>query len=184
MPAPGPGKALCGAQRPNQPKGVTCKLVAGHRTDHVGTGYCWRHGGLTPSHKTAAEREQARQACELFGLEMADRDPGEVLLGEVTRTCRSIAWHETELALAMAADDEDKADRLKQWWAAERKHLGDVTKKAIDAGVARRTLEMQEDIARQVAAVLARQAELLGFDPSSPVAREASRAALQLVAGG
>lgn len=180
MPAAGPSKKLCGATT----KGGTCRNVAGKGTDHLGHGTCSRHLGNSPNHNIAAEREQARQACDLFGLEMADRDPGEVLLGEVTRTCRSIAWHETELALALQGEDEERSDRLKQWWAAERKHLADVTKKAIDAGVARRTLEMQEDIARQVASVLARQAELLGHDPSSPLAREASRAALQLVAGG
>jgi hypothetical protein len=185
LPAPGPGKALCGAQRPNQPKGVTCKNVAGHMTDHVGSGRCARHGGLTPSHKTHAEREQARQACALFGLEMEDRDPGEVLLAEVTRTRRSIAWHEAELALLIVAEkDDEKVDRLKAEWRSERKHLADVTSKALHAGVARRTLELQEDMARQVVGVLGEFARRLGLDPSSPEVREAGREALLIGTGG
>ena len=59
MPIPGPGKALCGAQRTNQPPGVTCRLVAGHDTDHLGIGHCKRHLGNTPTHEAAALREQA-----------------------------------------------------------------------------------------------------------------------------
>ncbi len=184
MPAAGPDKERCGAQRPGQPPGVTCKRVAGAGTPHLGTGRCSRHLGNSPNHKTAAEREQARQACALFGLEMTDRDPAAVLMDEITRTRRSIVWHETEIALVLAeGGGEGRVARLVERWAWERRHLGDVSAKAITTGVARRTLEMQEDIARQVAAVLARQAELLGHDPSSPIAREASRVALQLVAG-
>lgn len=175
------GRALCGGNKKQGPG--TCTQTAGWGTDHPGTGRCKLHGGSTPSHKTAAEREQARQACELFGLEMSDRDPAEVLMAEVTRTRRSIVWHETELALLMLKADEERTDRLKADWRAERKHLADVTAKALHAGVARRAIELQEDIARQVVGVLTAFAQRLGLDPSSPEVREAGRAALQLVAG-
>jgi hypothetical protein len=115
---------------------------------------------------------------------MADRDPGEVLLAEVTRTRRSIAWHETEIALAMVDADTVLADKRLVGWAAERKHLADVTAKALHAGVARRTLELQEDMARQLAAVMTRYTELLGLDPGDVRVREAGRGAMQLIAGG
>lgn len=172
---------MCGAQRPHQPPGVTCKRVAGAGTPHLGSGRCSRHLGNSPNHKTAAEREQARQACALFGLEMTDRDPGEVLLAEVTRTRRSIAWHETEVALLMAspAPDADRLDRLMAAWMTERKHLADVTSKALHAGVAKRTLELQEDMARQVVGVLAAFADRLGLDRTSPKVLEAGRLALE-----
>jgi hypothetical protein len=179
------GPALCGAKKKQGPG--NCTQVAGWGVPGVTTGPCKLHGGATRSHKTAAEREQARQACALFGLEMEDRDPGEVLLAEVTRTRRSIAWHEAELAMLIVAEkdeNDEKVDRLKAEWRSERKHLADVTSKALHAGVARRTLELQEDMARQVVGVLGEFARRLGLDPASPAVREAGREALQLVAGG
>lgn len=184
MPKAGPDKQLCGSQRNNQPKGVLCTQRAGWGTDHPGTGRCKRHGGNTGTHKTAAEREAARNACDLFGLEMTDRDPGEVLLGEVTRTRRSILWHETEIAVALAAGEHERVERLMLRWAAERKHLADVTAKALHAGVAARAIELAEDMARQIVAALAVYARLLGRDPDDPVVRAAGREALMLVAGG
>jgi hypothetical protein len=183
VPAAGPDKQLCGAQRMNQPKGVLCTQRAGWGTTHPGVGRCKRHGGNTATHGTAAEREQARQACELFGLEMTDRDPAEVLLGEITRTRRSIVWHETEIAMAMAEHDEERRDKLMPGWTVERKHLADVTAKALHAGVARRALELAEDTAQQVVAVLFEFARLMGHDPKSPAVREAGRSALQLASG-
>lgn len=184
MPAPGPTKALCGAQRPNQPEGVLCKRVAGHGTDHLGVGRCSRHLGSTQNHKTAAEREQARLACELFGLKMADRDPAAVLMDEITRTRRSVAWHETEIALAMQAGDSEIADKRLEGWTRERKHLADVTAKALHAGVERRALELMEDEARRAVAMLEAFVAALGLDRSEPKVLEAGRLALQVLPGG
>ncbi len=184
MPAAGPDKKLCGAQRPGQPKGVTCKQRAGWSTPHPGEGYCKRHGGATASHKTAAEREQARQACALFGLEMTDRDPAAVLMDEITRTRRSIAWHETEVALAMNTATTDVADKRLEGWIRERKHLADVTAKALHAGVERRALELMEDEARRAVAVLEAFAAALGLDRRDPKVLEAGQVALQVLPGG
>lgn len=39
--------AACGAKIRN--KDAHCGLMAGFKTDHVGRGRCWLHGGLTPS---------------------------------------------------------------------------------------------------------------------------------------
>lgn len=184
VPAAGPGKQLCGAQRPGQPPGVTCKRVAGAGTPHLGSGRCSRHLGNSPNHKTAAEREQARRACALFGLEMADRDPAAVLMDEITRTRRSIAWHETEVALAMNAAKEDVADKRLDGWIRERKHLADVTAKALHAGVERRALELMEDEARRAVAVLEAFATALGLDRRDPKVLEAGTVALQVLPGG
>jgi hypothetical protein len=78
---------------------------------------------------------------------------------------------------------EAKPHVLVVLWMAERKHLAEVTSKALSAGVAQRTLELQEGIARQVSSILARQARLLGHDPDSAAVRLASRQALELEAG-
>lgn len=82
MPAPGPDKALCNAQRPNQPKGVLCKRVAGHGTDHLGVGRCSRHGGSTETHKRSAEVELARIECETLGISI-ETTPAEALIRSV-----------------------------------------------------------------------------------------------------
>lgn len=180
MAAAGPGKKLCGAKT----KTGTCRNVAGKGTDHLGTGTCSRHLGSTGSHKVAAEREAQRQACDLFGLQMADRPPAEVLLAEVTRTRRSIAWHETEIALLMAAGKTEGLDSLMARWMLERKHLADVTAKAIQSGAMVKLVEIEGEKARVLAAVLVDFARRLGHDPTSKAVREAGRGALQLVAGG
>ena len=54
----GPDKEICGAQRPHQEPGVLCQNTAGTRTDHLGFGRCYLHGGSTESHNKAALREQ------------------------------------------------------------------------------------------------------------------------------
>lgn len=192
MPAAGPDKKLCGAQRLGQPKGVRCRQRAGWGTEHPGEGYCKRHGGATRSHKTAAQKEMARQACAILGIGRSDTvDPAEALMGEVARTQYAIEWYETQIAaLSLDVAEEGKDGRAarieahRDLWMAERKHLGDVTARALHAGVARRQIEMMEGVARQVVGVLAEFARLMGHDPASPQVREAGREALQLVAGG
>lgn len=92
MPAPGPGKKLCGAQRPNQAKGVTCKRVAGHGTDHLGTGRCSRHGGSTRSHVASARELQARAAATALGVRI-EIDPGEGLLQCVWDAAGMAEWY-------------------------------------------------------------------------------------------
>jgi hypothetical protein len=82
VPAPGPDKELCNAQRPKQPEGVLCKQPAGHGTKHLGVGRCSKHGGNTESHEKAAETELARRECQTLGV-LIDIDPAEALLHEV-----------------------------------------------------------------------------------------------------
>lgn len=92
MAAPGPDKKLCGAQRANQPKGVTCGRVAGHGTDHKGVGRCSRHGGNTKNHKVAAEIELARIECDKLGVAI-DVDPAAALLREVCETAGNVEFY-------------------------------------------------------------------------------------------
>lgn len=168
-----------------------CSQRAGWATSHPGSGKCKRHGGSTGAHLAAAakervrrEREEARAACDRLNLPVATRDPGEVLLGEIVRTQRVIYWRETEQALADATSDIELSERHAAALLDERKHLRGVAGEAIRANVARRAIELAEDQARQVVMVLERYTEALGLDRSSPLVREAGRAALLLIAGG
>jgi len=178
-----------------------CSQRAGWGTSHPRSGACKRHGGATKAAKTAADREQARQACALFGLDGGDIDPAEALLGEVTRTHRAIVFYEGEIALLPKDEQgvwrlyrntrhasgeltgEAKPHVLVGLWMAERKHLAEVTAKALHAGVAQRTLDMQQEIAGEMLGVLRRFVEAMGLDPADEVVRRAGRAALQLAPG-
>jgi hypothetical protein len=182
VPAPGPGKALCGAQRPNQPKGVTCKLVAGHMTDHVGTGYCHRHGGLTPSHKVAAEKELAQQAVERYGLAV-DITPAVALMRAVATSYGSVLYLEAKVAALTEPWSEDKPHVAWQMLMAERKHHADVCRDALRAGVERRAIELAEDKARQAVALMNAFAEAMGWDPLDADVRKAGRKALGAIGG-
>lgn len=92
MPKSGPDKALCGAQLPNKPPGVTCHNVAGFRTEHLGVGCCYRHGGATGSHQRAAEVEIARLECDRLGIPITI-DPGEALIQELWETAGNVAFY-------------------------------------------------------------------------------------------
>ncbi len=176
------GPVFCGAKKKQGPG--NCTQVAGWGVPGVTTGPCKLHGGATRTHKTAAEREQARQACALFGLEMADRDPAAVLMDEITRSRRAIVWFETEVALAMNAADSEAADKRLEGWTRERKHLADVTAKALHAGVERRALELMEDEARRAVAVLEAFVAAMGLDRKDQRVLEAGQVALQVLPGG
>lgn len=183
MPAPGPGKELCGAQRPNQPKGATCKLVAGYGTDHLGTGRCARHGGNTASHRASAQTEIVKQAAEKYGLAV-DIDPAVAMMQLVAKSYGSVLYLEARVAELPEPFDDGKPHVAWQMLQVERKHHAEVCRDAVRAGVERRAIELAEGTARQVVQVMAAFAARLGFDPSDPRVREAGREALQLVEGG
>jgi hypothetical protein len=62
--------------------GRRCRLPAGHGTEHVGIGYCKRHGGNTATHKANAIKVQARMDVERLGARR-DIHPAEALLEAV-----------------------------------------------------------------------------------------------------
>lgn len=183
MPAEGKSKKLCGAQRQGQPKGVTCRNPAGARTNHLGSGYCYRHLGATKNHNTAAEREQAKQAVERYGLAI-DIDPAAAMMALVAKSCGSVLYLEARVA---ALGEPWQKDRPHVAWSmlmAERKHHAEVCRDALRAGVERRALELMEDEARRAVAMLEAFAVALGLDRSSPRVLEAGRVALQVLPGG
>lgn len=52
----------CGATK--KQGGGPCLQGKGANTDHTGVGHCWLHGGNTPTHVTAAARQQAQAAAD------------------------------------------------------------------------------------------------------------------------
>jgi hypothetical protein len=92
VPNPGPGKALCEAQRTNQSKGLTCHLVAGYGTDHVGVGRCKWHGGCTPTHNEHAQVEQIKQAADRLGVPR-EVDPSTGILELVWEAAGNVEYY-------------------------------------------------------------------------------------------
>lgn len=167
---------LCGAHRPNSD--LCCTRPAGWGTSHPGTGRCKRHGGSTPSHVVAAQREQAREAAHTYGLRV-DVDPRDALLQEVHRTAGAVAWIgeqvqalDTEAVVWGTAQvkerqvpvpyDEDNGEGggvitisettmkavLNVWvqlYQSERRHLREVCRDAIAAGIAERQVRLAEE---------------------------------------
>ena len=76
----------------------SCRLPAGHGTDHVGTGRCRRHGGSTPTHEKHATRVMAERAAHQFGLELDGTPAPEILLREIGRSSAMTMFYAGQVA--------------------------------------------------------------------------------------
>lgn len=81
----------CGGKKKQGPG--KCTRPKGWGTNHPGRGKCKLHGGATPSHGRAAEREAAEEAVATYGLPR-EIDPLQALLEEVYRTAGHVFWLE------------------------------------------------------------------------------------------
>lgn len=81
---------FCGAAKKD---GTTCRQTAGKRTNHVGIGNCWLHGGATPTHQAAASVAMARETAQLFAVPR-DVHPIDGLLEEYARTAGMVDSYE------------------------------------------------------------------------------------------
>lgn len=157
---PGHGKPRCGADARS---GEPCRRGAGHGTDHPGVGRCKFHGGSTPSHRQAAQREIAVREVATLGLSR-EIDPRAALLEEVHRTAGAVDWLRVQVA-QLAPEDvvwgttEAKRSTGKdgdsitqgaavnvwvQLYQDERRHLVAVSKAAIAAGIEERRVQLAE----------------------------------------
>lgn len=194
MPAAGPDKQLCNAQRINQPKGVLCTQRAGWGTSHPGVGRCKRHGGNTTTHGTHAEAAMARAAVERYGLSV-NIDPGVALLKEVARSYGAVLHLEAKVAelaelygetfhVSGIATGEAKPHVLWVMLMAERKRHADVCADTLRANVDQRAIRLAEQFAPSIAAGFEAFARMLGHDPQSAEVKAAGRKALTVIAGG
>lgn len=173
-----PGHAKCGA---NKRKGDgTCGQAAGWGTDHPGTGPCKLHGGTTRAHVTAARTAMAQRAVATYGLPR-EIDPAAALLEEVHRTAGHVAWlarkvaelrdedltwgitQETDKTATMYPGTDTKSTARPNVWLElyhrERRHLVQVSKAALDAGISERMVRLAEQQGVMLAQVIRRSAE-------------------------
>jgi hypothetical protein len=159
---------LCGAQRPNQPQGVTCGEPAGFGTSHVGIGRCKFHGGSSPTHVKSAQLELARRECDRLGVEV-EIDPAEALIRAVWRAQGNLVYYETQVNTLdgvttteygpVGASKEVAHPLVILYHEAER-WAANVAVSALRAGVDERRLQMAErdaaDVFRAVSDALIR----------------------------
>lgn len=172
----GHDKPKCGGKRRGaDSNGAPCSRPAGWGTDHVGVGRCKLHGGTTPSHVAAGKVAMAERAVVTFGLPR-EIDPRDALLEEVYRSAGAVDWLQQQVHKLEAdqvvwgkAEEVDKQAgefpgvdtthkaAVNVWVELlnrERKHLVDVCKAAIAAGLEERRVRLAEQQGAMLASVI------------------------------
>lgn len=173
--------------------GAPCRNAAGFGTDHVGYGNCKFHGGASPAGKKHAERLQAEAAVVTYGLPR-EVDPHTALLEELHRTAGHVAWLHTLVAALETRDLKQyqhmeaggTVERPAIWvelYARERKHLAEVAKACISAGIEERRVQLAEQQGALIARVLDGVLTELGVR-DRPEVPDVVRRHLTLVAAG
>lgn len=180
--------------------GRGCRKSAGWGTEHVGRGRCRLHGGNTRNHRRAAQTAMAAEQVAVYGLP-ADVDPHDALLEEVHRTAGAVRW----IGQIVARLDEGQVTKgitrtvdkptgrettaeaaLNVWvqlYQAERQHLVRVCKAAIDAGIDERRVQIAEQQAATLVAVLRSTLDDLGVEVTGEVEATVARH-LRVIDGG
>lgn len=128
--------------------GKQCRNRAGKGTDHVGVGYCDRHGGNTPGLRAHAAKLAALAAMPPTGGEV-DVNPLDALLYTVRRAAGLALWYRAKLEAASL-----EGANPEPWATLEAKSLADLNrwgKAAVDAGVAERLVRAAEHSAERLA---------------------------------
>src|SRR5690606_32990598 len=123
---------LCGAR--SRTTGRPCKHIAGFRTDHVGTGKCFLHGGRTPSHNKHSITVEVERRMATYGEPIEDIDAPRALLGLL----RATAGHVEYLRRAMTELDalsSREAEVTARLYREEREMLRRVGESCSKAGV-------------------------------------------------
>jgi hypothetical protein len=169
------GYARCGGPRKHG-RGA-CTQAAGWGTPHPGVGRCKLHGGSTPTHVRAGQRALAERAVRTYGLPV-DIAADEALLEEIRWTAGHVVWLRERIQ-EMEPDaliwgvrqrvDQDATEfpgvnitemaSPSVWldlYQRERKHLVDVCKAALSAGIEERRIRLAESRGVEMAAVVRR----------------------------
>ncbi|MER7213201.1 hypothetical protein ABT340_39575 [Streptosporangium sp. NPDC000239] len=164
----------CSAKSKRSGEQCQNKAIPGAKT-------CRMHGSATKKAKNAAERrvgeDLARRTVDTYGLPR-EVDPATALLEEVHRTAGHVAWlaevvagfEREDLVWGVVEEVEKTATEFtgtdvtrksvpNVWldlYQRERKHLTDVCKAAIAAGIAERQVRLAEQQGALIASVIGR----------------------------
>lgn len=165
-----------------------CRMPAGHSTPHLGTGRCEFHGGCTPSHIKAAEREAAEDACRRLGQPIDKGGPIATLMYLLRQCTGDVEFYLERYEEARRQLDSlngaggDVRDELEARVAANRSayhyaqnQLRLVSRDAARAGVEERVIQLAEETGRTLAKGMLAFARALGHELTEDVRREARR---------
>lgn len=137
--------------------GGRCGRPRGWGTDHPGSGRCKFHGGSSPSGRKAANREAALEfARGALGASLPG-SPLDAMQESVDLARGLVMYYRHELASAAAAKPPrlERIEELRDPYADAIKLERDVSKAAIDAGIAERRQRLAERQAELLAAAIA-----------------------------
>jgi hypothetical protein len=158
-----------------------CRAGAGANTWHPGVGRCSRHGGSNPAYTNEVHRLRAKQAAEKYGAPV-EIDPHTALIQELERTAGHVLFlqlkvHELEeskmvgpVGGGQGAIPEWKPNVWISLYQSERKHLIDVAKSCIAAGIEERRVQLAERQGQLLAEAIQGILHELGVDkrPEAP----------------
>lgn len=143
---------LCGAKCKSD--GKPCRLYAGFRTDHVGWGSCYLHGGATPTHKRGVVKAAAKKHQRTFG-EPKKVMPGDALMEMLWTAYGQVHWLAGEISKHKDLTSFE-ARVLIQAHQDERDRVAHVAKTALDAGVQERAIRLAELYGEVIATAIGR----------------------------
>jgi hypothetical protein len=138
----------CGAKTRS---GGSCKLPAGHGTDHAGYGNCKRHAGNTPGGKKSAAKKMAAALAEQQQI-----DPHAALERAVATANALLTVFERHVA-DLKDEELVTGEQLNLWireYRDQQYELARIAKYAVEAGVAERHVRAIEQWAGPLAQLL------------------------------
>jgi hypothetical protein len=161
----GKPEETCGAfvKKRNGP----CGLPRGWGTAHPGSGHCkWHFGNTSSGVKTAAKEAGLRILKYTNPIEI---DPTTALLQELHRTAGMVQYLDSKIQRWKLDTDEEIPDGQQQWLRVhreERRHMVNVAKLSLDAGIAEREVQLAEQQGMLLASAIEQILDRLNLTPA------------------
>jgi hypothetical protein len=156
---------VCGARKR---KGGTCKNPAGFKTSHVGTGACHLHGGATPTHVVAAQREIAAKTLRDLGQDVDPHDDPVLELRKLSASLQASADALSDRIGFDLVDEKGRPSPLFAMWAGVVTELRQALTALSRVGVPETQVNVQ--VGMPVSVVFERIAETLRPWPDAAAA--------------
>lgn len=144
---------ICGAKKKHG-QGF-CQLPAGHRTDHVGIGRCYHHGGGLPSHQKSAAKEYAK----MMGAPV-EMNPLDAIIWCIQITAGEVKWLSERMAELEETEwlEHTMVGKQLHIYAKERqsrvRDLAKYSQIAVSLGLAERAIRLAEQYGEAIARLL------------------------------
>ncbi len=135
----------CGARKDD---GSTCRLGAGAYTDHPGAGHCAHHSGATDSGRKYAQRVQAEEAVQKWGLPVVTTAT-DALSDELSRTYGRVVYLAAKVtSLGEEGLEASPWPHLERW---ERRHLAELAAKMVALDIDGRKVDLMQLLGTRLA---------------------------------